>query len=143
MICDWIVFDTNHQKVCEKLINGGDKLSLDMAIHIKQNYEYSLQQILTMAHPTAGTNTITWHNSTNKSKEKAHLQPLYQKRHQQFNRQPNTVKIVATDIWIYLDGELAKNAKQEESFLQTCAYHQKKFMTLLIDVMMRCMILGR
>lgn len=71
MICDLIVFDTNDQKVCEKLIYKGDKVSFDMAIHIMQNYEYSPLQMKTVAHLMAGTDTINKHN--NKEQKEAHM----------------------------------------------------------------------
>ena len=40
MICDRIVFGCSSEKCRENLINEGDKLTMDKAIQIVQNYEY-------------------------------------------------------------------------------------------------------
>ncbi|XP_060593701.1 uncharacterized protein LOC132748167 [Ruditapes philippinarum] len=47
-IRDRIVFGCNSSKVREKLINEGEKLTLDKAIQIAQNYEYCQKQMATM-----------------------------------------------------------------------------------------------
>ncbi|XP_060557421.1 uncharacterized protein K02A2.6-like [Ruditapes philippinarum] len=49
MIRDRIVFGTNSSKVREKLINEGAELTLDKAVQIAQNMEYSKQQLSSMA----------------------------------------------------------------------------------------------
>ena len=49
MIRDRIVFGTSSSQICEKLINEGEKLTLDRAIQIAQNYEYCRQQMATMS----------------------------------------------------------------------------------------------
>ena len=49
MIRDRVVFDTSSSKIREKLINEGEKLTLDKAIQIAQNFEYSREQLKTMA----------------------------------------------------------------------------------------------
>ena len=48
MIRDRIVFGTASEKVREKLINEGEKLTLDKAIQIAQSYEYSQEQLKSM-----------------------------------------------------------------------------------------------
>ena len=52
MVRDRIVFGMTSVKIREKLINEGDKLTLDKAIQIAQNYEYAQEQLTTMAAPT-------------------------------------------------------------------------------------------
>ena len=49
MIRDRIVFGTSSERVREKLINEGDKLTLDKAIQIAQTHEYPQQQLKTMS----------------------------------------------------------------------------------------------
>ena len=49
MIRDRNVFGTSSTKVREKLVNEGEKLTLEKAITIAQSYEYSQQQLKTMA----------------------------------------------------------------------------------------------
>jgi hypothetical protein len=49
MVCYRIVFGTSSERVREKLINEGDKLTLDKAIQIVQTHEYSQQQLKTMS----------------------------------------------------------------------------------------------
>ena len=49
MIRNPIVFGCNDQKVREKLINEGDKLTMDRAIQIVQNHEYCQKQLNSMA----------------------------------------------------------------------------------------------
>ena len=49
MIRDRIVFGTSSERVREKLINEGDKLTLEKAVQIAQTYEYSQQQLKTMS----------------------------------------------------------------------------------------------
>ena len=58
MIRDRIVFGTSSAKVREKLINEGEKLTLDRAITIAQSYEYSQQQLKTMAQQTQSVNEV-------------------------------------------------------------------------------------
>ena len=48
MIRDRIVFGTSSSQVREKLINQGDKLTLDKAIQICQTYAYTKEQLNTM-----------------------------------------------------------------------------------------------
>ena len=48
LIRDRIVFGVTSAKVREKLINEGDKLTLDKAIEIAQNYEYAQEQLKSM-----------------------------------------------------------------------------------------------
>lgn len=49
MIRDRIVFGTSSQKVREKLIAEGEKLTLEKAIQIAQSHEYSQEQLKTMS----------------------------------------------------------------------------------------------
>ena len=49
MVRDRIVFGVTAQKIREKLINEGDKLTLDKAIQIAQSHEYTQEQLRTMA----------------------------------------------------------------------------------------------
>ena len=49
MIRDRIVFGTSSQKVREKLITEGEKLTLTKAVQIAQSHEYSQQQLKTMS----------------------------------------------------------------------------------------------
>ena len=48
MIRDRIVFGCSSAKVREKLINEGDKLTMDKAVQVVQNYEYCQQQLSSM-----------------------------------------------------------------------------------------------
>ena len=48
MIRDRIVFGISSRKLREKLINEGEKLTLDRAVSICQSYEYSQQQLKAM-----------------------------------------------------------------------------------------------
>ena len=48
MIRDRIVFGCSSEKCREKLINEGDKLTMDKAIQIVQNYEYCQKQLKSM-----------------------------------------------------------------------------------------------
>ena len=48
MIRDRIVFGCSSEKCREKLINEGDKLTMDKAIQIVQNYEYCQKQLSSM-----------------------------------------------------------------------------------------------
>ena len=48
MIRDRIVFGVASPKIREKLINEGDKLTLDRAIQISQSHEYAQQQLKAM-----------------------------------------------------------------------------------------------
>lgn len=49
MIRDRIVFGTSSQKVREKLIAEGEKLTIEKAIQIAQSHEYSQEQLKTMS----------------------------------------------------------------------------------------------
>ena len=49
MIRDRLVFGVRAQKVRERLINEGEKLTMDKAIEISQNFEYSQQQLKSMS----------------------------------------------------------------------------------------------
>ena len=49
MIRDRIVFGCSSEKCREKLINEGEKLTMDKAIQIVQNYEYCQKQLSSMA----------------------------------------------------------------------------------------------
>ncbi|XP_052809376.1 uncharacterized protein K02A2.6-like [Mya arenaria] len=69
MIRDRIVFGISSAKLREKLINEGEKLSLDKAVQIAQNFEYAREQMRTM---------------TTTSGEEAHSSAVYQVR-----RKPN------------------------------------------------------
>ncbi len=58
MIRDRIVFGIKSQKVRERLITEGDKLTLDKATQICQSIEYAQEQLRTMNQPTSsGANT--------------------------------------------------------------------------------------
>ena len=52
MIRDRIVFGCSSEKCREKLINEGDKLTMDKEIQIVQNYEYC--QKTTLIHDAIG-----------------------------------------------------------------------------------------
>ena len=58
MIRDRIVFGTSSDKVREKLINEGEKLTLDKAIQIAQSYEYSQHQLKSMGSQLDQVNSI-------------------------------------------------------------------------------------
>lgn len=60
MIRDRIVFGTNSMKVREKLINEGAALTMDKVGQITQNFEYSKQQLSSMA--TSSTSRHEVHN---------------------------------------------------------------------------------
>ena len=49
MIRDRIVFGCSSEKCREKLINEGEKLTMDKAIQIVQNYEYCQKQLSSIA----------------------------------------------------------------------------------------------
>ena len=49
MIRDRFVFGTSSSQIREKLINAGEKLTLDKVIQIAQNYEYCRKQMATMS----------------------------------------------------------------------------------------------
>ena len=51
MIRDRIVFGISSSKVRERLINEGEKLTLEKAIQISQSYEYSQEQLKFMSPP--------------------------------------------------------------------------------------------
>lgn len=53
MIRDRIVFGCTSPKVREKLINEGEKLTMDKAIQVVQNYEYCQEQLSSMAASTS------------------------------------------------------------------------------------------
>ena len=55
MIRDRIVFGCSSPRVREKLINEGDKLTMDKAIQVVQNFEYCQQQLSSMT-ISSGTN---------------------------------------------------------------------------------------
>ena len=59
MIRDRIVFGTNSAKIREKLINEGEKLTLDKAIQIAQNYEYSQEQLKSMGTTSQEVHAVT------------------------------------------------------------------------------------
>ena len=59
MIRDRIVFGTNSAKIREKLINEGEKITLDKAIQIAQNYEYSKEQLKSMGTTSQEVHTVT------------------------------------------------------------------------------------
>ena len=52
MVRDRIVFSVMSVNIREKQINEGDNLTLDKAIQIAQSYEYTQEQLKTMAAPT-------------------------------------------------------------------------------------------
>ena len=49
MIRDRIVFGVSSQRIREKLINEGEKLTLERAINISQSHEYAQEQLQTMS----------------------------------------------------------------------------------------------
>lgn len=57
MIRDRIVFGTTSSKIREKLINVGAELTLEKAIQIAQSFEYSQQQLRSMAGATGNATT--------------------------------------------------------------------------------------
>ncbi|XP_062612393.1 uncharacterized protein LOC134274154 [Saccostrea cucullata] len=59
MIRDRIVFGKNSAKIREKLINEGDKLTLDKAIQIAQNHEYSQEQLKSMGTTSQEVHAVT------------------------------------------------------------------------------------
>ena len=58
MVRDRIVFGVTSPKIREKLINEGDKLTLDKAIHIAQSYEYAQEQLRTMSAAPVEVHTV-------------------------------------------------------------------------------------
>ena len=83
MIRDRIVFRCSEPKVREKLINEGDKLTMDKAIQIVQNFEYCQQQLHSMATSQAGNNVDAVKKST-KCTKKAQRQRSDQKKRTQW-----------------------------------------------------------
>ncbi|XP_062583207.1 uncharacterized protein K02A2.6-like [Saccostrea cucullata] len=67
MIRDRIVFGTSSQKVREKLIAEGEKLTLEKAIQIAQSYEYSQQQLKTMSSQEVHAVSHARHTSSGKA----------------------------------------------------------------------------
>ncbi|XP_052766234.1 uncharacterized protein LOC128207393 [Mya arenaria] len=57
MIRDRIVFGTNNSRIREKLINEGEKLTLDKALQIAQSFEYCQTQMATMNLTSTQTDT--------------------------------------------------------------------------------------
>ena len=82
MIRDRIVFGCSEPKVREKLINEGDKLTMDKAIQIVQNFEYCQQQLHSMATSQAGNNVDAVKKFT-KCTKKAQRQRSDQKKRTQ------------------------------------------------------------
>ena len=65
MIRDRIVSGCTSEKCLKKLINEGDKLTLDKAIQIVQNFEYCQKQLSTMTLSGAtGTSVDVIHDAT-------------------------------------------------------------------------------
>ena len=58
MVRDRLVFGTNSAKVRERLINEGAQLTLEKAIQIAQNFEYSQQQLKTMGPLATESSTV-------------------------------------------------------------------------------------
>ena len=58
MIRDRIVFGVKSQKVREKLINEGEKLTMDKAIEICQNFEYAQEQLKSMSEPSTAAVSV-------------------------------------------------------------------------------------
>lgn len=58
MIRDRIVFGTNSSKIREKLINEGDKLTLDKAIQIAQSHKYSQEQLKSLGNTTQEVHAV-------------------------------------------------------------------------------------
>ena len=70
MIRDRIVFGTSSQKVREKLITEGEKLTLDKAIQIAQSYEYSQEQLKTMSAQEAAVHHVSRRESNRPNRSK-------------------------------------------------------------------------
>ncbi|XP_052236866.1 uncharacterized protein LOC127848439 [Dreissena polymorpha] len=68
MIRDRIVFGLTSTRICEKLIQEGDKLTLDMAIEIARTFEYAQNQMKSIE---------------NKEKDVSALQRRQMRKHQQ------------------------------------------------------------
>ncbi|XP_053403234.1 uncharacterized protein K02A2.6-like [Mercenaria mercenaria] len=82
MIRDRIVFGTNSAKAREKLINEGEKLTLDKTISIMQNLEYCQEQLKAI-----NANNI---DAVKKRPSKPDTQPSQRRRQQQPRRKPPT-----------------------------------------------------
>ena len=76
MIRDRIVFGTNSAKIREKLINEGEKLTLDKAIQIAQNYEYSQEQLKSMGTTSQEVHAVTSRSGNRDSRR------MYKTQHQ-------------------------------------------------------------
>ena len=59
MIRDRIVFETNSAKLREKRIYEGEKVTLDKAIQIAQNEEYSQEKLKSMGTTSKEVHTVT------------------------------------------------------------------------------------
>ena len=70
MIRDTIVFGTNSQKVREKLINEGAKLTLAKAIEIARNYESAREQLRSMGKQEEVVHGIQGHSKGTSVKKK-------------------------------------------------------------------------
>ncbi|XP_053381823.1 uncharacterized protein K02A2.6-like [Mercenaria mercenaria] len=82
MIRDRIVFGTNSAKAREKLINEGERLTLDKTISIMQNLEYCQEQ-----RKAINANNI---DAVKKRPSKPDTQPSQRRRQQQPRRKPPT-----------------------------------------------------
>lgn len=86
MIRDRIVFGTSSPRVREKLINEGEKLTLDKAIQIAQTFEYSQNQLklmqaeISVAEPQKSVNAVSSGRHGNKNKN-FHKQKKQQQKH--------------------------------------------------------------
>ena len=93
MVRDRIAFGTSSSKVRERLINEGEKLTLEKAIQISQSYEYSQEQLKLMS-PPAEVHAVSnpWQKSKFSSGDNRYngRTPQSQKTQQKQIRQTNS-----------------------------------------------------
>ncbi len=70
MIRDRLVFGVKSQKIREKLINEGDKLTLDRAIQICQSFEYAQEQLREMNQAASSVNAVQRRGSNPQQRKK-------------------------------------------------------------------------
>lgn len=84
MIRDRLVIGTNDSRIREKLINEGEKLTLDKALQIAQSYEYCQKQMVSMSVQSAQNQASSSASSSPVdaiSKHRRNIQQQQQPRH--------------------------------------------------------------
>ena len=137
MIRDRIVFGTSSDKVREKLINEGEKLTLDKAIQIAQSYEYSQQQLKSMGSQLDQVNSIrkastSRHPVKKRTDTGSHPGPDGARRRRNLNYRPqNQNGHPECDQCGYkhsraekcpAQGKICKNCKGYNHFAKKCRY---------------------